>query len=40
MNNKDIALRTLKKNSDELSDEEPDDEEIALVARKYYKIRM
>jgi hypothetical protein len=38
-NNKDLALRTLRKNSDELSDEEPDDEELALVARKFYKFR-
>jgi hypothetical protein len=36
--NKDIALRTLRKNSDELSDEEsPDDEELALIAMKFYK---
>jgi hypothetical protein len=34
-NNKDLALRTLRKNSDE----EPDDEELALVARKFYKFR-
>jgi hypothetical protein len=38
-NNQDLALRTLKKNSDELSDEEPDDEELVLAARKYYKLR-
>jgi hypothetical protein len=38
-NNKDLALRTLRKNSDELSDEEPSDEELALVARKFYKFR-
>jgi hypothetical protein len=38
-NNKDLALRTLRKNSYELSDEEPDDEELALTARKYYKYR-
>jgi hypothetical protein len=38
-NNKDLALRTLKKNSDELFDEEPNDEELALVARKFYKYR-
>jgi hypothetical protein len=37
--NKDLALRTLRKNSDESSDEEPDDEKIALVARKYHNIR-
>jgi hypothetical protein len=37
-NNKDLALRTLMKNSDELSDEEPSDEELALVARKFYKF--
>ena len=36
--NKDLALRTFRKNSDELSDEEsPDDEELALIARKFYK---
>jgi hypothetical protein len=34
-NNKDLALRTLRKNSDE----EPDDEELALVARKFYKYK-
>jgi hypothetical protein len=33
-NDKDLALRTLRKNSDELSDEE-----LALVARKFYKFR-
>jgi hypothetical protein len=38
-NNKDLALRTLRKNSDELSNEEPSDEELALVARKFYKFR-
>jgi hypothetical protein len=38
-NNKDLALRTLRKNSDELSDEELGDEELALVARKFYKYR-
>jgi hypothetical protein len=31
--NKDIALRTLKKNSDE----SPDDEELVLIARKFYR---
>jgi hypothetical protein len=38
-NNKDLALRTLRKNSDESSDEEPDDEKIALTARQYHKFR-
>jgi hypothetical protein len=38
-NNMDLALRTLRKNSDELSDEEPSDEGLALVARKFYKFR-
>jgi hypothetical protein len=38
-NNKDLALRTLRKNSDELSNEEPSDEELALVAKKFYKFR-
>jgi hypothetical protein len=36
--NKDLALITLRKNFDELSNEEsPDDEELALIARKFYK---
>jgi hypothetical protein len=36
--NKDLALRTLRKNSDELSDEEsPNDEELAFIARRYFK---
>jgi hypothetical protein len=38
-NNKDLTLRTLRKNSDELSDEEPNDKELVLVARKFYKFR-
>jgi arsenate reductase-like glutaredoxin family protein len=38
--NKDIALRTLRKNSDELSDEESlHDEELALIAKKFYKYK-
>jgi hypothetical protein len=36
--NKDLTLRTLRKNSDKLSDEEsPDDEEFAFIARRYFK---
>jgi predicted nuclease with TOPRIM domain len=36
--NKDLDLRTLRKNFDELSDEElPDDEELTLIVRKFYK---
>ena len=35
---KDLALRTLRKNFNELSDEEsPDDEELAFIARRYFK---
>jgi hypothetical protein len=35
---KDLALRTLRKNFDELSDEEsPDDEELAFIAIRYFK---
>jgi hypothetical protein len=36
--NKDLALRTLRKNFDELFDEEsPDDEELAFIARNFFK---
>jgi hypothetical protein len=36
--NKDLTLRTLRKNSDKLSDKEsPDDEEFAFIARRYFK---
>jgi regulator of replication initiation timing len=36
--NKDLALRTLRKNFDELSDEEsPDDEELDFIGRRYFK---
>jgi hypothetical protein len=36
--NKDIALRTLRKNSDELSDEDSiDEKELAFIARRFYR---
>ena len=36
--NKDIALRTLRKNSNELSDEDSiDEKELALIARRFYR---
>jgi hypothetical protein len=38
MKNKDLALRTLRKNSDKLPNEElPDDEELALIAKRYFR---
>ena len=36
--NKDLALRTLRKNSDELFDEDsPNEEELVFIARRFYR---